>query len=288
MSITMETATPHSLDEVAAEVAVWQHDGLPVQLHPGDLGWHWRLGADELAREVRVWRRGGQIVAVGFVDISGLVRLAITPNADQDDSIASRLMADIAEPAHGVLPAGAAIVEARFGSTFRDLLHGSGWAVDEPWTPLSRDLAEQVEDCGLRVEVVNPNNVQERVAVQRAAFPNSTFTAQRWSTMAAASPYRQARCLVAYDSHGDAVAAVTVWSAGQGRPGLLEPMGVHHDHRGHGYGTAICVAAAAALREMGSSSATVCTPSTNAGAVATYASAGFQKLPAITDFRRAS
>ncbi len=279
MSITMETATPGSLDEFAAAVAVWQHDGLPVQLHPGDLGWHWRLGADELARHVRVWRRGGQIVAVGFVDSAGLIRMAITPNADQDDSIVSRLMADICDPARGVLPAGAAIVEARFGSAFRELLHRSGWAADEPWTPLSRDLTEQVEDCGLRVEVVDPNNVQDRVAVQRAAFPNSTFTAQRWSTMAAASLYRRARCLVAYAANDDAIAAVTVWSAGRGRPGMLEPMGVHRDHRGHGYGTAICVAAAAALREMGSSSATVCTPSANVGAVATYASAGLPEAP---------
>ncbi len=104
--------------------------------------------------------------------------------------------------------------------------------------------------------------------------------------MAAASPYRQARCLVAVDERGDAVAGVTVWSAGSGRPGLLEPMGVHRDHRGHGYGTAITVAAAAALRELGSSSATVCTRSANVGGVATYAAAGFQRLPDATDFRR--
>jgi ribosomal protein S18 acetylase RimI-like enzyme len=287
MSITTETATPGSLDEVVAAVAVWQHDGLPLQLHPGDLGWHWRLGADDLARDVRVWRRGGQIVAVGFVDSYGLIRMAITPTADQDDGIASRLVADISDPARGVLKAGAAIVEARFGSAFRELLDRSGWVADESWTPLSRDLTEQVEDCGLRVDVVDADNVQDRVAVQRAAFANSTFTVERWSTMAAASPYRLARCLVAYAANDDAVAAVTVWSAGPGRPGLLEPMGVHPDHRGHGYGTAICVAAAAALREMGSSNATVCTPSANVGAVATYASAGFQKLPDITDFRRA-
>jgi ribosomal protein S18 acetylase RimI-like enzyme len=57
---------------------------------------------------------------------------------------------------------------------------------------------------------------------------------------------------------------------------------------GHGYGRAITLAAAAALQEMGSSSATVCTPSSNVGGVATYVSAGFQKLPDITDFRRTS
>jgi ribosomal protein S18 acetylase RimI-like enzyme len=69
---------------------------------------------------------------------------------------------------------------------------------------------------------------------------------------------------------------------------LLEPLGVHRDHRGHGYGRAITVAAAAALQEMGSSNATVCTPSKNVGGVAAYVSAGFQKLPDVTDFRRTS
>ena len=82
------------------------------------------------------------------------------------------------------------------------------------------------------------------------------------------------------------MAAVTVWSAGPGRPGLVEPMGVHHDHRGKGFGTAITVAAAAALRELGSSSALVCTPSSNVGAVATYRAAGFDQLPEVHDQRR--
>lgn len=286
MVITMETATPDSLDEVGAAVAVWQHDGAPLQLHPGDLGWHWRLGADGLARDVRVWRRDGQTEAVGLVDSSGLIRMAIATRADRDDELASRLMTDISDPAGRVRPGGAAVVEARFGAAFRELMDERGWVADEPWTPLCRDLTKQVEDRRVRVELVDSNHVRERVAVQRAAFPHSTFSVERWKTMAAASLYRRARCLVAFDEHGDAVAAVTVWSAGSGRPGLLEPMGVHRDHRGHGYGTAISVAAAAALREMGSSSATVCTPSANVGAVATYASAGFRRLPDVTDFRR--
>jgi ribosomal protein S18 acetylase RimI-like enzyme len=68
--------------------------------------------------------------------------------------------------------------------------------------------------------------------------------------------------------------------------GLLEPMGVDREHRGQGYGKAITVAAAAALRELGSSSAIVCTPSSNVGAVATYKSAGFQQLPGTRDLRR--
>jgi ribosomal protein S18 acetylase RimI-like enzyme len=104
--------------------------------------------------------------------------------------------------------------------------------------------------------------------------------------MAAGVPYAGARCLAAYDERGDAVAAATVWSAGPGRPGLLEPMGVHPDHRGHGYGTAITLAAASALRDLGASSAIVCTPSANTAAVATYRSAGFEALPEVRDHTR--
>ena len=289
MSITLEVATPDSLDEIVEAVAVWKRDGVPVQLHPGDLGWNWSLGTQELAEAVQVWRRDGQILAVGMVDDdAGLIRMAIAPSVDEDDAFAARLLADLSDPGRGVLPVGGGAVEARFGAAFRDLLGRTGWAADEPWTPLCRDLTAPVEDCGLRLDVVDAHNVQDRVAVHRAAFPNSTFSLERWQAMSGASPYRRARCLVGYDRDGDAVAAVTVWSAGQGRPGLLEPLGVHRDHRGHGYGTAISVAAAAALQEMGSSTATVCTPSANVGGVATYVAAGFQKLSDVTDFRRTS
>jgi ribosomal protein S18 acetylase RimI-like enzyme len=67
---------------------------------------------------------------------------------------------------------------------------------------------------------------------------------------------------------------------------LLEPMGVHVDHRGRGYGRMICVAAAAELAKLGSSSALVCTPSSLTAAVATYKSAGFRQLPERLDRSR--
>lgn len=287
MSITLSTATIASLDEVAEAVASWQQDGGSVQLHPGDLGWNWSFGATHLAESVRVWR-DEQILAVGLVDDAGLIRLGLAPSVDRDTAFAARLLADLMDPARGVLPEGSACVEARSGTAFRGLLAESGWLADESWTPLRRDLTDELEDCGLRIEVIDEHNAADRVAVQRAAFANSTFSLERWHAMAAASPYRRARCLVGYDANEDAVAVATVWSAGQGRPGLLEPMGVHRDHRGHGHGTAISLAAAAALRELGASSATVCTPSDNLGGVATYAAAGFTALGDVTDFRRTS
>jgi ribosomal protein S18 acetylase RimI-like enzyme len=122
-----------------------------------------------------------------------------------------------------------------------------------------------------------------RDALVQDLLRSSTFTASRWHAMVRGSPYAEARCLLAYDDSAAAVAAVTIWSAGSGRPGLLEPMGVHREHRGRGFGTAITLAAAAALREMGASSAIVCTPSSNVGGVATYLSAGFRACPEVRD-----
>ena len=63
-------------------------------------------------------------------------------------------------------------------------------------------------------------------------------------------------------------------------------MGVHRDHRGRGYGTAVSLAAAAALRELGSSRAVVCAESSNLGAMSTYAAAGFVAQQPVADLRR--
>lgn len=237
---------------------------------------------------MRTWSRDGQILGVGLLDVPGLLRLAIEPEARNDVELAQQMVADITQPKRGVLPKGNVSVEARFGALFVDLLIDDGWVADEAWTPLQRDLADPVGDCGVRIEVTGPELARVRAAVQRAAFDGSTFTDERWHAMAVGSPYADAQCLVAYDGQNSAVAAATVWSAGPGKPGLLEPMGVHRDHRGHGYGTAITIAAAAALRKLGSSSATVCTASSNVGAVATYKSAGYQPLLEVRDLRRSA
>lgn len=37
----------------------WHYDGAPIQLHPGDLGWFWRFGAEATAAAVRTWSRDG-------------------------------------------------------------------------------------------------------------------------------------------------------------------------------------------------------------------------------------
>jgi GNAT superfamily N-acetyltransferase len=288
VSIVLNKPGVRALSEVVLVLREWQYDGAPMQLHPGDLGWHWRFGAEATAAAVRTWSRDGQILGVGLLDGPGLLRLALAPEARHDEELAQQMVLDVTQPERGVLPQGNVYIEARFGALLLGLLIDDGWDADEPWTPLQRDLAEPVEDCGVRIEVIGPGLARVRAAVQRSAFDGSTFTDERWHAMAAGLPYADAQCLVAYDDQDTAVAAATVWSAGPARPGLIEPMGVHREHRGHGYGTAITVAAAAALQKLGSSSAIVCAESSNVGAVATYKSAGFQQLLEVRDLRRSA
>ncbi|WP_330272609.1 GNAT family N-acetyltransferase [Lentzea sp. NBC_00516] len=272
-------------DEAVQALREWQHDDLPFQLHPGDLGWFWRFGDEAAVAAVRTWSSAGRVVAVGLLDGDDLLRFTIAPDARQDEELARRLADDICDPGRGVLPAGTVYVESPVGTRFQELMFERGWQSDVPWTPLRRDLSAPVPDPGVRIDVIEPDQAHLHAEVIRASFEKSTFTVERWHAMAAGSAYADARSLVAFDQD-DAVAAVTVWSAGPGRPGLIEPMGVHHDHRGKGFGTAITVAAAAALQDLGSSSALVCTPSSNVGAVATYRAAGFDQLPEVHDQRR--
>jgi ribosomal protein S18 acetylase RimI-like enzyme len=286
MAIVLGKPGVDGLSEAVDVLREWQYDGAPMQLHPGDLGWFWRFGAEATAAAVRTWTRDRQVLAVGLLDGPGLLRLTIAPDAQREEELAQQLVADVTDPKRGVLTEGKVNVEAPTGALIQDLLFEVGWDTDDPWTPLRRGLTEPVEDPGVRTEVVGPEQAHGRTAVQRASFERSTFTDERWHAMAAGLPYADARCLLAYDDQGNAVAAVTVWPAGPGKPGLLEPMGVHRDHRGHGYGKTITLAAAAALQELGSSSAIVCTPSANVGAVATYKSAGFQQLPEVRDHYR--
>lgn len=288
MTIVLGTPGVDGLSAAVDALRQWQYDEAPIQLHPGDLGWYWRFGAEATAAAVRTWSRDGRTLAVGLLDGRDLLRLTIAPDAQRDEELARQLAHDVIEPERGVLPAGKVYIEAPEAALLQDVLFEKGWHTDEPWTPLRRDLAEPVPvpDPGVRIEAIGPEQAHAVTVVLRASFDKSTFTDERWHAMAAGPPYADARCLVAYDGQNNAVATVTVWSAGPGKPGVLEPMGVHRDHRGHGYGKAITAAAAAALRELGSSSAVVSTPSRNAGGVATYKSAGFQPLAEVLDRRR--
>lgn len=262
----------------------WQVEGDPIQLHPGDLGWRWRFGAHELAAALRTWRVDGELVAIGMLDDDAAFRIALAPDRMADETLAVRMRDDLL--GGEILPNPAMNLEVPQNAVLREVLVEAGWQLDESWTPLHLSLAAPIEELGIRTEVVGPALVDERCEIQRSAFAKSTFTPERWEVMAAGPAYADARCLVGYD--GDVAAgAITVWSAGPGRPGLIEPLAVRPEARGKGIGRAMCLAGASVLRDLGSSSVMVCTETNLVPAVATYRSAGFTELPVRLDLVRA-
>jgi hypothetical protein len=88
------TPTINQLGAVVTALATWQQEGVPVQLHPGDLGWQWRSAP----RRSRVCSGSGaeteRIVAIGFgdgdvpADELTVVRMAVAPSVDQDAEVA--------------------------------------------------------------------------------------------------------------------------------------------------------------------------------------------------------
>ena len=68
MTIELHQPDAGGLGEVVGALREWQYDGAPMQLHPGDLGWFWRFGAEATAAAVRTWSRDGRILAVGLLD----------------------------------------------------------------------------------------------------------------------------------------------------------------------------------------------------------------------------
>ena len=296
MGVVLRTPGVDELGEICRVLGEWQHDGGPLHLHPGDLGWYSLRGPAATAAATRVWSQGDTILAIALLDGPELLRFAIGPTRRQDSTLARRIVGDVNNPTAGIFNAGAAIVEARGAVALIEQLAQNDWSPDEPWTPLHHDMAATPKASGFYIETVEPSHTAEWAAVHRSAFRGAPLPdegIQRFVDgwrLAAESPFLDlGRILSLRCTDGHVVVAVAaVWSAGSGRPGLIEPLAVHQEHRGRGYGTAMTSAAVDQLRQMGSSSAVVCAETSNTGAVATYLAAGFTAQPEVTDWHRSA
>ncbi|GAA3844893.1 GNAT family N-acetyltransferase [Brevibacterium casei] len=290
---TFTTPTTSQFTEIIRTLSAWQTADWKGQLHPGDLGWHSMVGAERTAADLRCWTDDGSIVAIGMFDGDDLFRMAVSPSTFDDDALARRMETDLMT----VLPPGTVTVEARGALALQALLSLHGWENDEPWTPMQLDLRSPVPEnprnAALRVEQIGLDQAEEWTAVHCSAFRGTLPTVEerqslirRWTAMATGPFGHLASHLIGFDTIDQPVAVTTVWTAGDGRPGLIEPMGVHRAHHGHGYGTAITLAGAQTLREHGASAAVVVAENSNAGALATYLAAGFTASAPVADLTR--
>ncbi|MFH9370093.1 GNAT family N-acetyltransferase [Streptomyces anulatus] len=262
-------------------------------LHPGDVGWLlrrddatvflWtdartdartathasahaaaRTDTQASARAEGVTTTGAP-VAVGFLD-GPVLRVTAAPDAD---------LGALAADAEDLLVP---------GNDATDGLPVPGWEPDteEPWLVFSW-TPEPVSSRAVRVTA---SDTADRALVHRAAFTGSTLTADHWRTMKKSPAGHLAVETLVRTPAGEPAAAATGWFGGAGRCGLLEPVGTHADHRGHGYGRDAVRGACAALADRGASAVAVLTPAGNEAAAALYRSAGFTVVRENLDWTR--
>ena len=68
MPIELHTPGTHDLHAIVQIMGEWQVEGLPMQLHPGDIGWFARFGAAATSAALRTWSRDGRVLAIGLLD----------------------------------------------------------------------------------------------------------------------------------------------------------------------------------------------------------------------------
>ncbi|MFI1221536.1 MULTISPECIES: GNAT family N-acetyltransferase [unclassified Streptomyces] len=247
-------------------LAAWTPADAPVGgLHPGDVGW--LLRRDDASVHLWTDTRNGAAspVAVGFLD-GPVLRVTAAPDAG---------LGALAADAEDLLTP---------GNDWCDGLPVPGWEPDteEPWVVLSW----APRPVSSRAEAVGEAGAADQVLTLGSAFEGSTFDLDRLRAMRQSPAGHLAEERLVRTPAGDPAAAAIGWFAGAGRCGLLEPVGTHPDHRGHGYGRDVVLGTCAALADRGASAVAVLTPARNEAAVALYRSAGFTVVRENHDWTR--
>ncbi|MET9050420.1 GNAT family N-acetyltransferase [Streptomyces bacillaris] len=265
--VLRRTLTSREASRVLRALGVWTPADAPAgSLHPGDVGWllrhadatvHlWVDARGDGRTDPRIDTRHDSAapVAVGFLD-GRVLRVTAAPDAD---------LGAVAADAEELLGP---------GNDRTDGLPVPGWRPEreEPWLVLSW----APEPVRTRARPVDEPDAADRVSIHRSAFPGSKFALKHWETMRSSPAGDLLVEALVRTPDGDPAAAATGWFGGVGRCGLLEPVGTHPDHRGHGYGRDAVRGACAALADRGASAVAALTPARNEAAVALYRSAGF-------------
>lgn len=276
---TVRAIAPADLDRIIATLAAWEPEGgTCAWLQAGDIGWMLRFGREHTARSLVEWvSPAGDTVLILCRDSAADWWFAMEPAHWLDRELAE----SFAEWVVGDMPAGLLSIDGPHPpATWRQALVERGfeatidtWA--HLWLPLDgRDVAP---DVGIE-STENPENVADRVAVQKAAFERSTFTVERWHQMASEAVFEPRFDLLVRAPNSEPASAATFWLPGPGKCARLEPLGTHPDHRRQGHGRRLIAGAAALLRQAGASGIGVVTPESNTAAVELYRAAGFRRV----------
>jgi predicted N-acetyltransferase YhbS len=259
-----------------------------TDLRIGDLAWIVRAHTHrELGLDIRIWEDGDAVAGWTFFQSSGSFSVFAAPGT-VTDALVDEMLATVEGMAREAIAAGDPLNKL------------CTYGIVPGRSPLDHALASGLERNGFRCEetdggvltidpatldepsvppgyllaiVDTPRRIIGRVEAHRAAFAPSEVTRGMYERVRRNWPYRQELDQIVETESGEVVAFCTAWIDEENAAGLLEPVGVHPNHRRRGLAGAACRAALIALRNAGAR--TVQVAFTTSEARALYESLGF-------------
>jgi ribosomal protein S18 acetylase RimI-like enzyme len=153
---------------------------------------------------------------------------------------------------------------------------------------LARDLATAPDPprlpAGFRYRSVEPEDLEERVAIHRDVWAPSRVTESSFANVQTTWPYRASLDCVVEAPDGRFAAYCLVWPDDENHVGELEPVGVRAEFRRRGLGAAVCTFALLRLHEEGGRQAIVyCVTD---AACRLYESLGFGRHTTLVGYSR--
>lgn len=285
---TRRRLADHETAAVLAALRAWEPlAGCGWQLQAGDLGWALRFEPEIRDEQIRVWwDADGKPAAVVLCDQPTNARCAVSPAHLHDASLAEAMLEDLTDRLART-DGGPWIDPPPGPAALTRVLLGAGFEPDPDiwlhlWRPLGtgdRDPSRATGDVVVRP--LADGEIDERVELQRAAFPGSSLTPERYRRLRAEPGYRPGLDLIS-ERDGTLTAFCLAWVGPAGGTGLLEPAGTHPQHRRNGHGSAVLAEAFRRLAAAGATGVSVMAPVSNRPAIELYRSVG---MSAVTERR---
>jgi ribosomal protein S18 acetylase RimI-like enzyme len=262
-----------AMQRLAAEC--WRLEGPYVTTHVGDLPWRLFQHVDGLEQyEIGIWRgRAGECRAWAMRTLkSDDVDFLVHPESAE---LLDEVLAWAGASPVWALEVGAApLLERgyeRYGEEWYEHHVGSLGALAEPVVP-----------DGFTLRHVEPDDLERRVDVHRAAFAPSRVVPESYARVQASPPYRHELDWVVEAPDGRFAAFALCWLDEENGVAELEPVGTHPDFRRRGLARAVSIAA---LRASEAQTGVVYS---NGGSIASalYDSIGLRRLTRHVPFRR--
>ncbi len=253
--------------------------------HPGDIawmaGWPPPHSADHFAELFLLWEHDGEVVgfAARSPDDGSLSVFVMPASSDTPDAVAFEKEA-LTWATHHDRPVQWVEFEDEHAAVAR--WQGQGFRpTDGTYMNLVQPLeaSRGKEDADLRVQPVGDDDATDRASVTHAAFPHDepfAAYARDYAAFRTTPAYPLGWDLLLRDDEDRAAACCIAWIDPVSRAGTFEPVAVHPDLHGRGFGTALLTEGLRRFAAAGMTWAIVGVVVGNRPAEALYRSVGFQ------------